>query len=135
MAAAKKTNALQVARTKLQDTQKKLVSTRKESQIKINSLKDELKLKVSEAMELGYEKGLTEAFKEKEKYMQSREKAIMSAISQFNKKFKSKVQPKKAAVKKAAVKKTAPKKAAVKKTAPKKAVAKKVVAKKKVAKK
>ena len=135
MAAAKKTSTLQIARTKLQETQKKLVSQRKEAQEKINALKHELKLKVTEALELGYEKGITEAQKEKDQYLQAREKVINSAINQFHKKFKSKVVPKKATVKKSTVKKPVSKKTAVKKVAMKKPVAKKVTAKKKVVKK
>ena len=135
MAAAKKSNALQVAREKLQDTQKKLVSNRKEAQQKINSLKVELKQKVSDALAQGYEKGLSEAFKEKEKYLQAREKAVMNAISKFDKGFKSKVEPTKSATKKPTAKKAVTKKAITKKPVAKKAAPKKSTAKKKTAKK
>ena len=127
MAASKKSSTLQVAKSKLQEAKKSLMSQKKESQQKINALKSELKQKVTDAMLQGYEKGHLEASKEKEKYIQEREKAINSALVNFNKKFKTNVftKSKKVAAKKSAAKKVVAKKSAVKKVVVKKAIAKK----------
>ncbi len=126
MAASKKSSALQIAKSKLQETKKTLMAQKKESQQTIKALKYEMKSNVSEAMLKGYEKGVMEATKESDKYMQDREKAINSALVKFNKQFKSKVaKPKKSAAKKAPAKKVVAKKAPAKKVTAKKAAAKK----------
>jgi hypothetical protein len=126
MAASKKSSALQVTRSKLQEVKNKLVSQRKETQEKINSLKHEFKAKVSEAMMLGFEKGHSAASKESEKYALEKEKAVNSAVVKFNKQFKSKVaKPIKVVTNKAAPKKAVAKKVAIKKLSPKKTAGKK----------